>query len=350
MIDSWRLRRLGLAALSLGLAIGGLRAEEFWIGAEVTGARNLRDAADLYGWEAGGGAGIELRGLFGTGLRAGLGVAYSGALPADRWVESMHSGTAGIEAGYAFGLSPRLALTPFLGGGTRFLRLTRINFWTDGTETSSGLQLMAQAGVGLELPLSDGLEFAARPLYRLTAEKEERYHAVALELGVNYRIARWERKPAVLEAPGPAAGPAEPMPDAETALDRLSGEPNIRVERTEGLIRIVVEGSFSRNEATLEDRTARQLDLIGAVIRDLEPGRILIEGYVAADAQAETDTEVSLARARASRERLLASAYLAGRDVPIETAGRGRDKPVGDNATEEGRMKNRRVDIVLENR
>jgi outer membrane protein OmpA-like peptidoglycan-associated protein len=87
-----------------------------------------------------------------------------------------------------------------------------------------------------------------------------------------------------------------------------------------------------------------RLDMIARVLRE-SPDRIfLVEGHTAAIGRPTGEMELSVQRA----QRMVAE--LASRGIPAERfiyKGWGGTKPLGDNATDEGRRLNRRVEITI---
>jgi outer membrane protein OmpA-like peptidoglycan-associated protein len=87
-----------------------------------------------------------------------------------------------------------------------------------------------------------------------------------------------------------------------------------------------------------------RLDMIARVLRE-SPDRIfLVEGHTAATGKPAGEMELSVRRAQRM------AAELASLGIPIERfiyKGWGGTKPLGDNATDEGRRLNRRVEITI---
>ena len=75
------------------------------------------------------------------------------------------------------------------------------------------------------------------------------------------------------------------------------------------------------------------------------PGlRFQVEGHTDSTGSVSTNTELSLRRALAARDYLIAQGVAAS---SIDVAGLGLSKPIADNSTSEGRARNRRVEIVV---
>jgi outer membrane protein OmpA-like peptidoglycan-associated protein len=97
------------------------------------------------------------------------------------------------------------------------------------------------------------------------------------------------------------------------------------------------------SEEILESERPR-LDMIARVLKESPERLFLVEGHTAAVGRPEGEMELSVRRA----QRI--TAELAGLGIPPERfiyKGWGGTKPLGDNATDEGRRLNRRVEITI---
>jgi outer membrane protein OmpA-like peptidoglycan-associated protein len=102
-------------------------------------------------------------------------------------------------------------------------------------------------------------------------------------------------------------------------------------------------GAFGSGSATLTAQAQASLRELAAMLRGGD-GRISVEGHT--DGQGETDANLALSRQRAeSVRRALEDAGLPG--ARLEATGWGEGKPVADDATAEGRARNRRVEIIV---
>lgn len=100
---------------------------------------------------------------------------------------------------------------------------------------------------------------------------------------------------------------------------------------------------FAPGSTVLNVASGPVLDLAARAAGDC-PGRLRIEGHTDSTGTAGLNDQLSLRRAEAVR------AAMIERGVPAErliAAGFGQARPVGDNATEEGRARNRRIEIRI---
>ena len=136
-----------------------------------------------------------------------------------------------------------------------------------------------------------------------------------------------------------AAASEQRAQQANDALDKLAARADGR-----GMV-ITLSGGvlFRSNEADLLPAAQRRLDEVASVL--VAQGRsVVVEGHT--DSQGSPWSNVDLSRRRAEAVRT----YLVSRGCPtgrIVARGLGPDRPVADNASDEGRAHNRRVEIVI---
>ena len=109
---------------------------------------------------------------------------------------------------------------------------------------------------------------------------------------------------------------------------------------------------FPSGQATLTSEGEPIIDRIGAVLRALPEQLVLVEGHtdnVPIGAELRTrfpsNWELSAARAAEVVRRLIGHAEIEAHR--LRAAGRADTKPVADNDTENGRRRNRRIEIIL---
>jgi outer membrane protein OmpA-like peptidoglycan-associated protein len=121
----------------------------------------------------------------------------------------------------------------------------------------------------------------------------------------------------------------------------------------EGPAQIVVEGGhiqiletirFRPNSSEIDPSSYPIVDQIALALRKhRELSNVEIGGHTDSTGPREFNLRLSRARARSVRQYLLARGIQPGR---LAAAGYGPDKPLGDNNTEDGRARNRRVELI----
>jgi len=121
--------------------------------------------------------------------------------------------------------------------------------------------------------------------------------------------------------------------DADALLDALNRDGRVAIY---GIL-------FDVNRATLRPGSGTVLDTIASIM-DADPGlRLEVQGHTDATGTAERNRVLSRERAGAVVSALRLYGVGAGRLV---ARGFGPDQPIGDNSTDEGRQRNRRVELV----
>ncbi|MCX8161343.1 MAG: OmpA family protein [Candidatus Saccharicenans sp.] len=107
--------------------------------------------------------------------------------------------------------------------------------------------------------------------------------------------------------------------------------------------RIALSIHFDTGKATIRPESQRIIEEIATLLRENPELKVSIEGHTDSTGTPQGNKALSEERAKA----VLSAVAGLGVDAARMTAvGWGQDKPVADNATEEGRAKNRRVEIV----
>lgn len=102
--------------------------------------------------------------------------------------------------------------------------------------------------------------------------------------------------------------------------------------------------NFKPDSAELLPGEAERLDQIAAVLKEVSDQMFLVEGHTASVGKVAGEKQLSIERANAIAEALVK------RGIPRERficKGSGGTKPVADNSTQQGRAKNRRVEITI---
>lgn len=127
--------------------------------------------------------------------------------------------------------------------------------------------------------------------------------------------------------------------------DPIQNDEYIEYEVTANGIRICIyELNFLPDSSELLSKDKPRIKIIAEYLKRFENNKILITGHTAKAGNSINDYELSLQRAYSISEEL--SSYGVKAENLI-SQGKGSDSPVADNDTEEGRAKNRRVEIMI---
>ena len=134
---------------------------------------------------------------------------------------------------------------------------------------------------------------------------------------------------------------------AELAAADLRGRlQNMRATRgAQGMQMTLDDIAFAPGRAALRPEAKASLGKLVAFVNRDPTKPIRIEGHTDSRGNPNSNQLLSQKRADSVRDALIAAGVSANRMTSI---GMGEDNPVADNETEEGRAKNRRVDVILE--
>jgi len=101
--------------------------------------------------------------------------------------------------------------------------------------------------------------------------------------------------------------------------------------------------NFDTDKATIKPESKPAIDEIQKLLSGDPALKVVIEGHTDNSGAADHNKKLSEERAQSVKAALAANGIDAGR---LQAKGLGQDKPIADNTTEEGKAKNRRVEIV----
>jgi len=181
---------------------------------------------------------------------------------------------------------------------------------------------------------------------RMAAAAEAERQRQAAEAAERERAARLAGEAAAAAAAEAAAREADARARAQARaelLNRLSSVLPTR-ETDRGLISEIGGVQFATGTANLNSPARETLARFSGIVASYPELRFRIEGHTDNVGSDQTNAELSLRRAITVRD------YLIGLGVSassIDVDGYGPARPVADNATAEGRARNRRVEIVI---
>ncbi len=101
---------------------------------------------------------------------------------------------------------------------------------------------------------------------------------------------------------------------------------------------------FDTNKSIVKGTSAATLDKLAGIFKEYPKSMVLVEGHTDSAGSDEYNMKLSQQRAESVTNYLIAQGIDSGR---FTTKWYGESQPVGDNATAEGRAKNRRVELVI---
>lgn len=137
---------------------------------------------------------------------------------------------------------------------------------------------------------------------------------------------------------------AEPERIPSDTKTKLSVLGRVREERRL-VLTISAQSLFSPGDANILRAAKERLSILVDAVRSMADRRLVIQGHTDSIGGEADNQILSMRRAQAIREYLIKNGILADR---IEAVGFGETRPIADNATYEGRERNRRIEVLVE--
>ncbi|MFC8021636.1 OmpA family protein [[Kitasatospora] papulosa] len=158
--------------------------------------------------------------------------------------------------------------------------------------------------------------------------------------------------PLTTQAAATDAGPRTPLAvqsrayDLVSRVENLAGTERVSESKTETTYSLQAAVLFAKDSADISAQAQQKIDDIAQKIAQAHPGRAVeIHGYTDNLGSAEHGLELSEDRANAVKRLLTKNPVL--RQITFTAKGLGEAEPIADNSSENGRQKNRRVEIVV---
>ncbi len=129
--------------------------------------------------------------------------------------------------------------------------------------------------------------------------------------------------------------------EREAMRQDLTATDLLKALESQGHVALYV--SFDTGRSTLRPDATPTIEQVATLLRQNPSLRLGVEGHTDNVGAAAANKTLSQARAKAVVDALVAKGIEAAR---LSTAGWGQEKPIADNGSEEGRAKNRRVELV----
>lgn len=183
---------------------------------------------------------------------------------------------------------------------------------------------------------------------KLTKDGKEIWiEVIPLESGKFYdlhAIAKEEMKQEVSKAeekPEPPKPEAKPEPVKVEPKEDISKRDLAKEIQTQGYATIYI--NFDVDKATIKPESQPVLDHVAQMLKENPDLNLTIAGHTDSSGTWAHNKTLSENRAKAVLEGLVSRGIAAGR---LASVGYGQDKPIADNSTEEGKAKNRRVELI----
>jgi outer membrane protein OmpA-like peptidoglycan-associated protein len=212
----------------------------------------------------------------------------------------------------------------------------------NGTFGSSQIDVLRLVGVGVKVGLDFGWSCAAAQPAKeepVLVQREEPQPAESARREQQEVQDQQERQQAAARAAAErdAARRAAEQAQAQKATARAEA-----IRRIEGMT-IAFDFGVSEPKMSTEDDLA--LRAICTAMREDPSVKVLLVGHTDDIGSAESNLQLGQERAEAVRRRMV---ELGAPATSIATSSRGEEQPVATNATDEGRARNRRVEVLVE--
>ena len=117
------------------------------------------------------------------------------------------------------------------------------------------------------------------------------------------------------------------------------------VRRSDSVILRLIGLNFDSGSARLTAGHQPILSAVQRALAEFPEANIVIEGHTDSFGSDASNQSLSQSRAEAVLQHLLANAPISPADV--QALGYGESQPVANNETEEGRRRNRRIDVII---
>jgi OOP family OmpA-OmpF porin len=199
-------------------------------------------------------------------------------------------------------------------------------------------KLNAKAGLGLEYKLSEALALRGEvERYRVNDAVGNRGDVDLLSVSLVYKLGRPAHS-APVYVPPPAAEPAPPPVAQPTPPPPKAPEP------TSEKVSFAAETLYDFDKSDVKPAGKAALDELLLKLKGMNTEVVVTVGHTDSVGSNEYNQKLSLRRAEAVKAYLVGTGMDASR---VYTEGKGETQPLADNATAEGRAKNRRVTVEV---
>ncbi|MCB1019120.1 MAG: OmpA family protein [Bryobacterales bacterium] len=145
-----------------------------------------------------------------------------------------------------------------------------------------------------------------------------------------------------------ATAPAAPVPAEATPTSPAPSPAPAAKQELQRSINDLIAGrvvEFESGSDRLTQRGGALVDELGSLLSRFPDARIEIAGHTDSQGTSRNNLTLSKRRAEAVRKRLVAGGVAENR---LRAEGYGEDRPIADNKTSQGRLRNRRVELTVQ--
>ncbi|HEY0489248.1 MAG TPA: OmpA family protein [Telluria sp.] len=207
------------------------------------------------------------------------------------------------------------------------------------TPNASERKVHAKVGIGAEYKFTEALAGRAEiERYRLNDAIGNRGEVDLVSFSLVYKLGRPAARPvvaSVVPEPVAAAPVIEPAPAVAPAPAPVPVSEKVT---------FAAEALFDFDKAVLKPEGKQALDALASKVQGMETEVMIAVGHTDSIGSDAYNQKLSLSRAEAVKAYIVSKGLTASR---VYTEGKGETQPVADNATAEGRAKNRRVAVEV---
>ncbi|MGW4873134.1 OmpA family protein [Streptomyces chartreusis] len=148
-----------------------------------------------------------------------------------------------------------------------------------------------------------------------------------------------------LKLPEEASLAASKVLDIKSVVEDQGGAERREDTNTDVTFALQAEVLFAKDSAKLSDRAKSRIEAVADEIGQQKPPKVRVSGFT--DDLGTHEHGVVLSEQRADAVRRVLSRELKDPDIGFDVRGYAEQYPIADNSTEDGRKRNRRVEITF---